>query len=81
MHPSGFQVLILVLNPAQDLAPLIDSGSKSHVFGPLKDNVSLPLIFANSYDVLSVIYPFQVNLGRKSRGLYIQVVVLSRGGY
>ena len=42
VHPIGSHVLILALNSVNVFEDFISSGTSAHVFGPLKDKVSVP---------------------------------------
>ena len=39
-QPMGFQYLILDLNSCRELETFIESGTDTHILGPLKDNES-----------------------------------------
>ena len=42
VHPIGSHILIVALNSANVFECFIPSGTSAQVFGPLKDNVSVP---------------------------------------
>ena len=43
-QPSGFHFLILDFNSCREFETFIESGTTSHIFGPLKDNESEPYL-------------------------------------